>query len=170
MSKLATIVVILGLLVVTPVLAGAADFKMGLVNSQEILSRSPEWKRVQDNLKRKMEEMGRPLERRRQDIGRQLQEFEKQASVMKEEARKRKREELQKKMTDFQRRASEAERTLAQYKQKEEDPILKKLEQAVKEVAEENRLDLVLDTLNPGLLYVNPSFEITEKVRSRFGR
>jgi outer membrane protein len=169
MANLGCILLVIFGLALTPRFAGAAEFKMGFVNVQDILSKSSEWKKVQDNLKHRAEAMGRPLQQRGQDLGRQLQEFEKQAAVMKEEARKRKQEELQKKMTDFQKQASDAERQLAQYEQREKEPVLKKLEQAVKEVAQENKLDLVLDTLNPGLLYANPSFDVTEKVRSRFG-
>jgi Skp family chaperone for outer membrane proteins len=37
-------------------------------------------------------------------------------------------------------------------------------------VAQEDKLDMVLDKRNSGLLYIAPGMDITEKVRSKFGR
>jgi outer membrane protein len=136
----------------------------------DIISKSSEGKRVQENLKRKSEELGRPFVRKRQDLQRQVEEFQKQASLMKEDARKRKAEELQKKMQDFQQQGANAEKQLQQYQEKELAPLFNKLESAVKTVAQENKLDLVLDKRNAGLLFMDPKMDITEKVRSRFGR
>ncbi len=168
MLKLGTILLVILGLAFSPLWAGAAEFKMGTVNVQDILTKSADWKRVQDSVKRKAEEMGRPLQQRRQGIAQEVQDFEKQAGVMKDDAKKRKQEELQKKMSDFEKQATDAQKQLQQFEEREKSPILKKLEEAVKVVAQENKLDLVLDTMNPGLLYASPGTDITEKVRSRF--
>jgi outer membrane protein len=168
MLKLGTILLVILGLALSPLWAGAAEVKIGTINTQDILTKSPEFKRAQDSLKRKAEEMSRPLQLRREDIGRQIQEFEKQAGIMKEDARKRKQEELQKKMSDLEKQAADAQKQLAQFEQNEKAPIFKKLEEAIKAVAQENKLDVVLDTVNPVVLYANPSLDITEKVRSRY--
>src|SRR3974377_2420972 len=97
MSKLGlSLVIMLGLLL-TPLVAAHAEFKVGVVDGMELVSNSAEGKRVQESIKRKSEELGRPFAQRRQDLQRQMEEFEKQQSVMKEDVRKRKAEELQKK-------------------------------------------------------------------------
>jgi outer membrane protein len=168
MFKLGSILTLIMFLVLTPLWAGAADLKIGVVDSNDILAKSPEGKRAQDNIKRRTEELGRPLGQKRQEIGRQLEEFQKQASVMKEEARKRKAEELEAKMKDFDRRTAAAEKQLADLQNKELGPILKKLEQAVEAVAQEDKLDLVLD--KRVVLMNNKNLDITEKVRARFSR
>ena len=36
-------------------------------------------------------------------------------------------------------------------------------------VAQENKLDMVLDKRNAGLLFMDPKMDITDKVRSKFG-
>jgi outer membrane protein len=168
MFKLGSILTLTMFLVLTPLWAGAADLKIGVVDSNDILAKSPEGKRAQDNIKRRTEELGRPLGQKRQEIGRQLEEFQKQASVMKEEARKRKAEELEAKMKDFDRRTAAAEKQLSDLQNKELGPILKKLEQAVEAVAQEDKLDLVLDKRQ--VLMNNRNLDITEKVRARFSR
>ncbi len=153
-------------LVLLPLAAGAAEMKIGVVNTRELLNQSAEWKRAQENIKRKMEDLGRPLEKRREDIGRQMQEFEKQAAIMKEDARKRKQEEIQQKLRELQKQAAEADKTMAQFEEREKAPILKKLQEAVETVAREEKLDLVLDSQ---IVFLNnKSLDITEKVKRHF--
>jgi outer membrane protein len=170
MSKVGVGLLLTAALILTPLWAAHADLKVGVVDGMDIISKSSEGRRVQANLKRKSEELGRPFVRKRQDLQRQVEEFQKQASLMKEDARKRKAAELEKKMQDFQRQGATAEKQLAKYQEKELAPLFNKLETAVKGVAQENRLDLVLDKRNAGLLFMDPKLDITEKVRSRFGR
>ena len=156
-------------LVLTP-LAAWADFKIGVVDGMDIVSKSAEGKRVQDCLKRKSEELGKPFAQRRQDFAKQVEDFQKQAGVMKEDARKRKQEELQKKASELEKQGADAEKQLQQYQEKELAPLFHKLEAAVKTVATENKLDIVLDKRNSGLLYMGPNVDITDKVRSKFGQ
>jgi outer membrane protein len=168
MSKVGVGFLLAAALVLTPLYAAGADLKIGVVDGMDVVSKSAEGKRVQDSIKRKSEELGKPFAQRRQDLARQVEEFQKQAGVMKEDARKRKAEELEKKMQDFQRSGADAEKQLSQYQEQELKPLFQKLESAVKAVAAENKLDLVLDKRNSGLLYMDPSMDITDKVRSRF--
>jgi outer membrane protein len=158
---------IVGLLL-TPGLAGAAELKIGVVDDQAILAQSAEGKRVQENIKRKAEELGKPFQQKRQDLARQMEEFQKQAGVMKDDARKRKAEELEKKMREFERQGADAEKQLQQFQEKELAPLLKKMEQAIETVAKEEKLDLVLH--RQGVMVLNKSLDITEKVRNKFGR
>jgi outer membrane protein len=160
--------VVLGL-VLTP-LAAWADFKIGVVDGMDIVSKSAEGKRVQDSLKRKSEELGKPFAQRRQDFAKQVEDFQKQAGLMKEDARKRKQEELQKKASELEKQGADAEKQLQQYQEKELAPLFQKLEAAVKTVATENKLDIVLDKRNSGLLFMGPNVDITDKVRSKFGQ
>ena len=158
---------VLGLLL--PPLAAWADFKVGVVDGMDVVSKSADGKRVQDSLKRKSEELSKPFAQKRQDFAAQVETFQKQAGVMKEDAKKRKAEELEKKARELERQGADAEKQLQQFQEKELAPMFSKLEAAVKTVAQENKLDMVLDKRNSGLLYMNPSMDITDKVRSKFG-
>jgi len=156
-------------LVLTPMWVSAAELKIGIVDGMDVVSKSGEGKRVQDAIKRKSDELGRPFAQKRQDLQKQVEDFQKQASVMKEDARKRKAEELEKKMADFQRQGADAEKQLQEFQEKQLAPLFQKLEGAVKTVAQQEKLDIVLDKRNAGLLYMDPKLEITDKVRSKFG-
>jgi outer membrane protein len=169
MSKVAVGLLLAAALVLTPMWAAAAEFKVGVVDGMDVVSKSAEGKRVQDSIKNKSEELGKPFALKRQDLGKQVEEFQKQAGVMKEDARKRKAEELEKKMQDLQKQGSDAEKQLQQFQEQQLAPLFQKLESAVKTVATENKLDMVLDKRNAGLLYMDPKLDITDKVRSKFG-
>jgi outer membrane protein len=170
MSKAGVGFLVAAALLLTPLCAVSADFKVGVVDGMDVVTKSSDGKRVQDSIKRKSEELGKPFAQRRQDLAKEVDEFQKQAGVMKEDARKRKAEELEKKMQDFQKQGSDAEKQLAQYQEKELAPVFQKLETAVKAVAQAEKLDMVLDKRNAGLLYMDPKLDITEKVRGKFGQ
>jgi outer membrane protein len=150
--------------------AAAADFKVGVVDGMDVVSKSTEGKRVQDSIKRKSDELGKPFAQKRQELAKQVEDFQKQASVMKEEARKTKAVELEKKMQDFQKQGADAEKQLQQYQEQQLAPLFTKLEGAVKAVAQQEKLDLVLDKRNAGILFMDPKMDITEKVRNSFGK
>ena len=169
MSKVGVGLLLTAALVLTPMVGAAADFKVGVVDGMDVVSKSGDGKRVQDSIKRKSEELGKPFAQRRADLAKQVEDFQKQASVMKEEARKTKAEELEKKMQDFQKQGADAEKQLQQFQEKELAPLFQKLEGAVKSVAQDNKLDMVLDKRNAGLLFMDPKLDITDKVRSKFG-
>jgi outer membrane protein len=168
MSKLGVGCLLIVALVFTPLVAAHAAFKVGVVDGMEIISNSPQGKLAQANIKRKSEQLGRPFAAKRQTLARQVQEFQKQASLMKESARKQKAQELEQKMKEFQRQGADAEKQLAKYQQEQLRPLFHRLEIAVKAVATEDDLDIVLDKRQSGLLYMKPTLDITSKVRSRF--
>jgi outer membrane protein len=147
----------------------AADMKIGVADPDSILMNSAEGKRVQESIKKKAEELGKPLGSKRQDIGRQMEEFQKQAGVMKEEARKTKGQELEKKAQDFEKQAQDAEKQLNQFKQSQLTPLSKKMDQALEQVAKDEKLDMIVDKRM--VLYLgNKSLDVNEKVQAKFGR
>ena len=168
MSKVGVGLLLAAALILTPLCAAHAEFKVGVVDGMDVISKSADGKRVQESIKRKGEELGKPFAQRRQDLQKQVEEFQKQASMMKEDVRKQKGEELEKKMQEFQRQGADAEKQLSQFQEEQLKPLFQKLETAVKGVASAEKLDLVLDKRNSGLLYMEPKLDITDKVRSKF--
>ena len=169
MSKFGVGIVLAAVLILTSAWAANADFKVGVVDGMDVVSKSADGKRVQDSIKKKSEELGRPIGQERQDLQKQVEEFQKQAGVMKEDARKQKAEALEKKMRDFEKKQADAEKQLQQFQEQQLAPLFQKLEGAVKAVAQQEKLDMVLDKRNAGLLYMDPKMDITDKVRSKFG-
>ena len=170
MSKVGVGLLLTAALVLTPMWAAGADLKVGVVDGMDVVSKSAAGKGVQDAIKRKSDELGKPFAQKRQELAKQVEDFQKQAAVMKEDARKAKAEELEKKMQDFQKQGGDAEKQLQAFQEQQLAPLFQKLEGAVKTVAQQEKLDMVLDKRNAGLLFMDPKLDITEKVRSNFGK
>jgi outer membrane protein len=169
MSKVGVALLLTAAFLLTPLWTAAAELKVGVVDGMDVVSKSAAGKAVQAAIKRKSEELGRPFGQRRQDLAKEVENFQKQASLMKEDARKTKAAELEKKMQAFQKQGADAEKQLQQFQESQLAPLFQKLEGAVKSVAQQEKLDLVLDKRNAGLLYMDPKLDITEKVRGKFG-
>jgi outer membrane protein len=152
-----------------PLGAVAAELKIGIVDTNAVLSNSAEGKRAEEVIKKKAEDLGRPLGSKRQDIGRQLEDFQKQAGLMKEDARKRKAEELQKKMQDFDKQAADADQQLAKFRETTLAPLANKMTSALEALTKEEKLDLILDKATV-VAIGNKSLDYTDKLRAKFGR
>ncbi len=168
MLKLVVGVLIAMTMMFGPLAAVAADLKIGVADPDNILMNSAAGKQVQESIKRKAEELGKPLGTKRQDIGRQMEEFQKQAGMMKEEARKAKGQELEKKAQDFEKQAADAEKQLNQFKQSQLAPLSKKMDQALEQVAKDEKLDLIVDK-RMVLFLGNKSLDVNDKVQAKFG-
>jgi outer membrane protein len=166
MKKLALTLFFVTCLLLTPALA--KDLRIGVVDIEDIINKSPDYKRIESSLKRKSEELGRPLQQREQELSQQLADFQKQAQagIIKDEARKRKETEFQRMIEDIQKSRDQAARTFQDYYQREMQPLMDKMNRAVEQVANEENLDVVFP--KAGIFVRNKSLDVTEKVRSRF--
>ena len=146
----------------------AKELRIGVVDIENIINNSPEYKRIEGSLKKKSEELGRPLQQREQELGQQIQEFQKQsqAGIIKDEAKKRKETEFQQKIQDIQKSRDTAAKSFQDYYQQALKPLMEKMNKAVEQVANENNLDIVFP--KAGTYIRDKSLDVTEKVRERF--
>jgi outer membrane protein len=166
MKKLALCLVLISCLLVAP--AFAKELRIGVVDIEDIINKSPDYKRIEGMLKKKSEELGRPLQQREQELSQQLAEFQKQAEsgIIKDEARKRKESEFQKKIEEIQKSKDSAARSFQDAYQKEMKPLMDKMTKAIEQVANDNNLDIVFP--KAGVFVRDKSLDVTEKVRERF--
>ena len=146
----------------------AKELRIGVVDIENIINNSPEYKRIEGSLKKKSEELGRPLQQREQELGQQIQEFQKQsqAGIIKDEAKKRKETEFQQKIQDIQKSRDTAAKSFQDYYQQALKPLMEKMNKAVEQVANENNLDIIFP--KAGTYVRDKSLDVTEKVRERF--
>jgi outer membrane protein len=146
----------------------AKELRLGVVDIENIINNSPEYKRIEGSLKKKSEELGRPLQQREQELGQQIAEFQKQAQsgIIKDEVKKRKETEFQQKIEDIQKSKDTAAKSFQDYYQQAMKPLMEKMNKAVAQVAEENNLDIIFP--KAGTYVRDKSLDVTEKVRERF--
>lgn len=166
MKKLAFCLFFITCLLLTPALA--KELHIGVVDIENIVNNSPDYKRIEGTLKKKSEELGRPLQQREQELGQQLQEFQKQAQagIIKEDARKQKESEFQKKFEDIQKSKDTAAKSFQEYYQQSMKPLMEKMNKAVEQVASDNNLDIIFP--KAGAFVRDKSLDVTDKVREKF--
>ncbi len=170
MYRIGSIMLIALFLALSPMGASAADHKVGVVDMADIIMKSADGKTAQANLERKRTELGKSLESQKKEIDKMIEDFNKQAQVMKEEAKKKRGEEISKRMDEFRKKAGDADRQMGQIEEKEMGPVIQKFKVAADAVAKANGVDLLLNKATPGIIYLNPSLDFTEKVREKFGK
>lgn len=166
MKKLTLTLFFLTYLLVSPALA--KELRIGVVDHEDIINKSADYKRIESSLKQKSEELNRPLQQKERELSQQLADFQKQAQagIIKDDVLKKKEAEFQKQIDEIQKSKEKAARTFQDHYQREMKPLMDKLTKAVEQVANEENLDIVFP--KQAIFLRNKSLDVTEKVRSRF--
>lgn len=141
--------------------------KYGYINSEYILSQFEEFREAQS----KLEVEGRKLEKQYYDMAATLdslqQEYERQKFLMTESNRASKENEMKQLAETIQRFQVEKLGPQGEFYQKQQalaDPVLQKINTAIKQVGEDGGYDFIFDTVAGNILYAQDKFDLTEKV------
>jgi len=75
MSKVGMGLLLSAVLVLTPMWAAAAEFKVGVVDGMDVVSKSAAGKGVQDAIKRKSDDLGKPFAQKRAALAKEVEDF-----------------------------------------------------------------------------------------------
>ena len=151
-----------------PIFAGAQSHKIGIVDSQKVLSEMPEMKSMQselDNLAKKYEDT---LVQLQKEFQTKYQGFVKEQETMVESIKSRKQQELE----DLSKRIQDLNNVAQQDMQKKQvelfAPIQTKLREAINKVGNDGGFTYIMDASQ--MLYVgNGSEDVTSLVKSKLG-
>jgi outer membrane protein len=148
--------------------------KVGVVDSEIILSQLPEYKQAQDKLNEIVRKWQAELDSLSLEYQERIDNYRKQEAMMTDEVKLKEQQELMKLEQDIynyrQRRfgqqgdfAAEQERLLT--------PIKQNIIKAIEKVAKEEKVTLVLDKAGDVVvLYSDPSYDLTYKVLDQLRR
>ena len=147
-----------GLLVSAPV--QAQEFRIGFVSTDRIFKEASTAKAAQVKLEQEFSKREKELV----DLGTTLKtmadKFEREAPTLPEAQRVSRQKQLVEQDRDFQRKRREFQEDLNSRKNEELQQVLERANKVVKQVAETEKYDLVLQEA----VYVNPKHDITDKV------
>jgi outer membrane protein len=151
---------LIGLLGVTALAAQAQEFRVGFVNTDRIFREANTAKAAQAKLEQEFSKRERELV----DIGNGLksasEKLERDAPTLSETQRASRQKSLVDQDRDFQRKRREFQEDLNARKNEEFQQVLEKANRVVRQVAESEKYDLVLQEA----VYINPKHDITDKV------
>ena len=139
------------------------------MNTQEILAMMPEVKTADGELQKYQSQLEGQLKSMGAEYQSKVQDYQSQEAIMADAIKKSKAKEitdLQERIQDFQQTAQESIQ-----KKKEElySPILKKTEDAVKEVAKENAYNYIFDTASGIVLFSSEATDVSVLVKKKLG-
>lgn len=144
-----------------------ADTKIGVVNEGRILQESAQAKQSNAAIKSEFQSQGQEIERLQKELEAADQDFQKNRMTMSETQLKAKQQEMQKKLATFQQKQMTFQQTLQKRQSEELAKLQEKAYSAVVKIAKDEGYDLVL---SGGVIYVNPTLDITNKVLQNMGQ
>jgi len=151
------------------VAAKAQGLKFGHINSADLIQLMPETKQSDSTLRKFGESLDGQLKTMTAEYQSKLQKYQGGRDSMPDAIKAVKEKELEdlgNRIQDFQQTAQES------IQKKKEDlynPILKKADQAIKDVAKEKGYSYILDTSSGTVLYAQDSDDIMSLVKSKMG-
>jgi len=142
--------------------------RIGVINSQDVLERSAEGKRVIARLQEKDKSNQGVLTKLDDEINQLQTRINTQRLTLAEEALYNMNTDLQKKQTDRKRLAEDAVRDFQDLQVKLFNKVQSELIPIIEALGKEKGIDLILDLQKSGAVYYNPSVELTEDVIKRY--
>lgn len=140
--------------------AFAEDFRVGFVNTDRVFREANSAKAAQAKLEQEFSRREKDLN----DLGNTLKglsdKFEREAPTLSESQRQQRQKQLIDQDREFQRKRREFQEDLTARKNEELQQVLERANRVVKQVAEQEKYDLVLQEA----VYINPKHDITDKV------
>jgi outer membrane protein len=140
--------------------AQAQEFRVGFVNTDRIFREANTAKAAQAKLEQEFSRREKELT----DLGNSLKglsdKFEREAPTLSESQRAQRQKQLLDQDRDFQRKRREFQEDLNARKNEELQQVLERANRVVKQVAEAEKYDVVLQEA----VYINPKHDITDKV------
>lgn len=140
--------------------AFAQDFKIGFINTDRIFRDANSAKAAQAKLEQEFSRREKELN----DLGVQIKaaadKLDKDAPTLSESQKTARQKQIVDQDRDFQRKRREFQEDLSARKNEELQQVLERANKVVKQVAEAEKYDLVLQDV----VYINPKHDMTEKV------
>jgi outer membrane protein len=142
------------------VAAQAQEFRIGYINTDRIIKEASTAKAASIKLEQEFSKREKELVDLRTSLKTIADKFEREAPTLSESQRASRQKQLVDQDRDFQRKSREFQEDLNARKTEEWQQVLDRANKVVKQVAEAEKYDLVLQEA----VYVNPKFDITDKV------
>ena len=149
-----------------PAVSAAQEGKFAVVDVQDALLRVPDGKKAKANLERQAKKKKQELEAQKSKLEKMQNDLQKQINLLQDSVKRQKVAEFEQARFALQKAAMDAERELKSKEVKLLEPISKKLEKTIGEIAKEKGFILVFH--KAGVAYNVPAIDITDLVVKRY--
>lgn len=161
-----TVVMMLSLLAPTSALAQEGAAKVGYVDLEAVLESDSEYQEAMEELQSFKQDLQNRIDSQKEDLSRMKKTLQEESSLLSEQELQKKRQEFQRKMQRFQQRAQRSQVLMQRKKQELLEPIIDRIEPAVRTVAKARDYDVVrtFGQSDDSVLWVSDRVDLTEAV------
>ncbi len=139
-----------------------AQSKVGFVSLERILREAPAAQRAQKKIEQEFSKRDQDLAKTAEQLKKMQEGMERNAMTMSDTERQRREREFGDLSREFQRKQREFREDLNQRRNEELSGVLERANRAVREIAEAEKLDIVLQ--NEQVVWASPRIDITDRV------
>jgi len=164
--------VTISIFLLSTVLVGAENLKIGTIDAQKILDNTKSGKKAKATMEEYVKSRQKIIDLEEQEIKNLEDELAKQGPVLSADAKKDKQEAFQRKMLDYQKKVAELNKEVQSKKKEVLEDFNKTLERVVKSIAEKDGYTVILDRNTEGgvIVYAKESVDLTDKVVQEFDK
>ena len=160
MSRSLMVVAVLAAVAGAPAAIAQENARIGFVNTDRMLREATPAKAAQTKLEQEFSRREKEIDDAGATLKTASERFEREAPTMSESQRNTRQRQLVDQDREFQRKRREFQEDLNARKQEELQHILDRANRVVKQVAEQEKYDVILQEA----VYINPKHDITDKV------
>ena len=142
--------------------------KLGMINSQEILDKSAEGKRVLAQLQAADKKYSDELTRLDDQIKQLQNRLSTQRLTLTAEAAAGLQADIQRKQTERQRAAEDAARAMRELQTRTLEQIQNELIPLIEQARKDLGIDVMFDVTKGGVVYSNPALDVTAEIIKRY--
>jgi outer membrane protein len=144
-----------------------AGLKIGFVNSQRILAEAPGVAQVQQTLQGELARLRAPLDSMEQRLNSANQALQQQSATLTPQVREQRQNELQQQYVAYQQRGQQIQEQAQQRQQQLIAPVMQQINTTIEAVRREGSFTFIVDSSSGGILAVDPTLDITDRVLQR---
>ena len=145
-----------------------AQGKIGVVNSQEVLEKSAEGKRVMAQIQDRDKKNQDAIAKLDEDIRNLETRINTQRLTLTQEALMNMSSDLEKKRTERKRFAEDSLREMQEFTARLFQRVQNELLPIIEQIGKDKGMDLIFDLARSGAIYFNPLVDMTQDVISRY--
>ncbi len=145
-----------------------ANVKIGYVDMQKAIQSTKAGQKAKKNLEAEFEKRKKGLQTKENELKKMGEELEKKAMVLSEDVRASKQREFQAKMMEFQQNVQKNQKEIQDEERKLTEPILKKLQAVIEEMAKKESYTVIMEKRENGVLWSQKDLDITDQVIKAF--
>lgn len=143
--------------------------RLGFVDYQRVLMEVEDGKAAKARLQQWLEERQKEIDTEQELLRKEKEQLEKQAGTLSEDVRAQRAAELQKRILELGQKWERYRAEAGQRERQELDPIVRRIDKVVEQVADRGGFALVFDRANSGLVYGRKTYDLSDEVIRAYG-